>query len=335
MPSPNPKISVIVPVYNTEKYLRRCIDSILAQTFTDFELLLINDGSRDSSGAICDEYAAKDSRVRVFHKENGGVSSARNVGLDNAKGEWVIFCDSDDYWICSFALEKLYRFVQQNTIDIVRGEYIEVNFRGEQLSQKENNIRNEYADQILSVDVFFDKILCGEFFLCLCLIKRRLLAKIRFDTSMIFLEDMKVFLQLLLQNPRCAYLTIDFYAYRKLKNSASSQHNQYKLRDAFSMCDYIWMLKERCKELELCVRLGYYSVMMYYWTLQTLASMPYYNKRHVIIKDLQLNAIHKRVLTRLNKVRGVNWKYYFFILPPVRFGVRLLHLKDNVRALMS
>lgn len=93
----SPRISVIVPVYNAEKYLHRCIDSILAQTFTDFELLLIDDGSKDRSGAICDEYAKKDSRVRVFHKKNGGVSSARNVGLDNAEGEWVAFIDSDDY----------------------------------------------------------------------------------------------------------------------------------------------------------------------------------------------------------------------------------------------
>ena len=93
----SPTISVIIPVYNTEMYLRRCIDSVLAQTYQDFELLLIDDGSKDSSGAICDEYAAKDARVRVFHKENGGVSSARNLGLDNARGEWVTFVDSDDY----------------------------------------------------------------------------------------------------------------------------------------------------------------------------------------------------------------------------------------------
>lgn len=92
-----PTISVIIPVYNTEKYLRRCIDSVLAQTYQDFELLLIDDGSEDSSGAICDEYAARDSRVKVFHKENGGVSSARNLGLDNARGEWITFVDSDDY----------------------------------------------------------------------------------------------------------------------------------------------------------------------------------------------------------------------------------------------
>lgn len=82
----NPKISVIVPVYNAESTIRRCVDSILAQTFTDFECLLIDDGSKDLSRAICDEYAEKDSRVRVFHKENGGVSSARNVGLDNMIG---------------------------------------------------------------------------------------------------------------------------------------------------------------------------------------------------------------------------------------------------------
>lgn len=104
------KISVIVPVYNTEKYLHRCVDSILAQTFTDFELLLIDDGSTDSSGAICDEYAQKDSRVRVFHKENGGVSSARNLGIKNARGEWITFCDSDDYvyscWLSNYEVDN-------------------------------------------------------------------------------------------------------------------------------------------------------------------------------------------------------------------------------------
>lgn len=91
------KISVIVPIYNAEKYLRECIDSVLNQTFEDFELLLINDGSTDNSGAICSTYAQKDNRIRVFDKENGGVSSARNIGLDNAIGEWISFIDADDH----------------------------------------------------------------------------------------------------------------------------------------------------------------------------------------------------------------------------------------------
>lgn len=92
----NPTISIIVPVYNVEQYLHRCLDSILAQTFTDFEVLVVDDGSPDRCGEICDEYAKKDSRIRVFHKENGGVSSARNLALNNAKGRWIGFVDPDD-----------------------------------------------------------------------------------------------------------------------------------------------------------------------------------------------------------------------------------------------
>lgn len=112
----NPKISIIVPVYNAEKYLHRCIESILAQTFKDFELLLIDDGSKDNSGYICDDYAQKDERVRVWHKENGGVSSARNVGLDNARGEWVTFADSDD-WLESNAFAYYDELTNKHTFD--------------------------------------------------------------------------------------------------------------------------------------------------------------------------------------------------------------------------
>lgn len=108
MDSNNLKISVIVPVYNVEQYLSRCIDSILAQTFTNFELLLIDDGSTDGSGKICDEYSVKDSRIRVFHKENGGVSSARNLGLRKFTGDYVVFADSDDMvtsqWLETYSL---------------------------------------------------------------------------------------------------------------------------------------------------------------------------------------------------------------------------------------
>ena len=108
-----PLVSIIVPVYKAEQWLHRCVDSILAQTMTDFELLLIDDGSPDKSGEICDEYAAKDNRVRVFHKENGGVSSARNLGLDNAVGDFVMFVDSDD-WIVSDCLELCIKEIFEN-----------------------------------------------------------------------------------------------------------------------------------------------------------------------------------------------------------------------------
>ena len=124
-----PKISIIVPIYNTEKYLHRCIDSILAQSFSRFELLLINDGSQDNSGKICDDYAAKDSRVRVFHKENGGVSSARNLGLDNARGEWITFVDSDDFVYENY-LENFDVFTNKDYDLINQGLKIDKNFNG-------------------------------------------------------------------------------------------------------------------------------------------------------------------------------------------------------------
>lgn len=112
-----PTVSIIVPVYNTQRYLRRCIESITAQTLSDFELLLINDGSTDGCGKICDEYAGKDTRIRVFHKENGGVSSARNMGLNHAKGEWITFIDSDDC-VSPHYLRNLYQGISEK-IDLV------------------------------------------------------------------------------------------------------------------------------------------------------------------------------------------------------------------------
>lgn len=110
-------ISIIVPVYNTEKYLSTCIDSIISQSFKNWELLLIDDGSSDHSPAICDQYAAADTRIRVFHKTNGGVSSARNLGINHSSGDWITFIDADD-WIESDFLIKLYSIATANGSDI-------------------------------------------------------------------------------------------------------------------------------------------------------------------------------------------------------------------------
>lgn len=113
----NVKVSVIVPIYKIERYLHQCVDSIIAQTFTDFELLFIDDGSPDGCPAICDEYAQKDARIRVFHKPNGGLTSARNHGLDNAKGDWIMHIDGDD-WIEPTYIEELYNAAIKNDADI-------------------------------------------------------------------------------------------------------------------------------------------------------------------------------------------------------------------------
>jgi len=145
-------ISIIVPIYNTECYLRECIDSILAQTYTDFELLLIDDGSTDKSGDICDEYALKDSRICVFHKENGGVSSARNIGIENARGEWICFVDADDV-IENNYLEVLHKVAIENKSDSSMGGYryigglndVEIAPAEDGVESVENNIKGFYA----------------------------------------------------------------------------------------------------------------------------------------------------------------------------------------------
>lgn len=113
----NDLISVIVPVYNVEKYLARCVDSIIAQTYSNLEIILVDDGATDRSGLICDEYAQKDSRIRVIHKENGGLSDARNAGLDVANGELIGFIDSDDY-IAPDMYEVLYQNLKSRNADI-------------------------------------------------------------------------------------------------------------------------------------------------------------------------------------------------------------------------
>lgn len=116
--------SIIVPVYNVAPYLRECLDSVLAQTFADWECLCVNDGSTDESGDILDEYAQKDVRFRVFHKKNGGVSSARNLGLDNAKGEWILFLDGDDCFALA-VLERIYEGIYSagHKVDLLTFEY--------------------------------------------------------------------------------------------------------------------------------------------------------------------------------------------------------------------
>lgn len=112
------KISVVIPVYNVEAYLRECVDSVLAQTLQDYEIILVDDGATDSSGAICDEYARQDARIRVIHQPNGGLSAARNTGLDAATGKYIYFLDSDDY-IRQDSLKLLFDLAEQEQADVV------------------------------------------------------------------------------------------------------------------------------------------------------------------------------------------------------------------------
>ena len=118
-------ISVIIPVYNVEKYIRFCLDSVINQTYKNLEIIIVDDGTKDSSGEIAEEYARKDSRIKVVHKENGGLSDARNVGLDIATGKYIAFLDSDDVISLDF-YEYLYRLIKENDYDIAECEFLRI-----------------------------------------------------------------------------------------------------------------------------------------------------------------------------------------------------------------
>ena len=174
-------LSVIVPVYNAETTLRQCVDSILVQEYKDFELLLIDDGSQDGSPAICDEYAKQDVRVTVYHKENGGVSSARNVGLDKAKGEWITFIDADDYITNGYFEE-----VTQHQEDVLFKGYYD---------DKDDSLINRISYQQLNRSLSLKDFLAS--YLSNCIIrcpwgkffKRSLIGKLRFLSDMSIGED--------------------------------------------------------------------------------------------------------------------------------------------------
>jgi len=212
----NPKVSVIVPVYKAEKYLNRCIDSIFAQIFKDWELLLIDDGSPDRSGEICDEYAKKDVRIRVFHQENRGVSSARQKGIDEAVGEYTIHADPDD-WVEPNMLEELYRKAKEEDADMVICDYISEYKSGAVICKQMPRMCS--AEEILRLMLF--QQLHGS-----CwnkLIRRTCYCEynIKFPSDIIRWEDLYVVCSLLMHPIKCAYLPKAFYHYDLFMNTDS------------------------------------------------------------------------------------------------------------------
>lgn len=215
------KISVIVPVYNAGRYLCECVESILSQSFRDFELILINDGSRDDSGLICDEYEKTDVRVCVFHQENSGVSVARNVGLDNANGEWITFVDADDY-LPNQALEILYNTAIQSQADYVYGNTLRRNESTERLCMRKIK-RNVWKNNF---DTLVHFGLWGHLFKASVIIRNN----VRFVEGQAYGEDM-LFKYYLLKNVSVMASVSDVvYVYRI--NSESVTQSTDKLRSA-------------------------------------------------------------------------------------------------------
>lgn len=212
------KISIIVPVYNTEKYIADCIESILKQTEEDFELLLIDDGSKDQSGEICDRYATKDKRINVIHKQNGGVSSARNLGLDKAKGEMIFFIDSDDTvgpdYLKNLEILSDEEFVQSG-VKVLENDYLKAEMSHEDIFEDFNRFWMESRQQWPSM----------------CCLSRKVIEAnhLRFDTNLKMGED-GLFNQIFISKCKKIRRTTFNQYYYNSDNFESASHKFYKDR---------------------------------------------------------------------------------------------------------
>lgn len=237
-------ISVIVPVYNAEKYLRRCIESILCQTYGDIELLLINDGSTDESGHICDEYGLKDSRVKVYHKQNEGVSHTRNFGLNLARGEWITFVDADD-WIEFDVYEKVLTRVQEEKADICCYDFkiIYPNHLGHLYTPKVCDKKTEYIKKWLRFELTSS---------CTMVVKRALFEKhhLRYPIQN-YCEDFSLTVKLLFYASKITKIEYCAYNYNRL-NIHSLVNN----------------INEKAAEQELAV---YQGILMFFEQQQVLS----------------------------------------------------------------
>lgn len=203
-------VSIIIPVYNVERYLARCVDSVLAQTYSNLEVILVDDGAKDASGSICDGYACKDSRVRVIHKENGGLSSARNAGIDIAKGDYLQFVDSDD-WIEPNAVESLLTAAQTHQAELVVAGRWDVSEKTGEKKKGLCPVRQEVISGEDMVSRIFRWDHCDSS-ACDKLYSRRLFREVRFPAGMVC-EDVPVMYRIVLDAGRVALLDQPIYNY--------------------------------------------------------------------------------------------------------------------------
>jgi glycosyltransferase involved in cell wall biosynthesis len=273
-------------VYNAEKYIYRCIDSILTQTFSDFEVLLVDDGSPDNCGRICDEYAKRDNRVRVLHKKNGGVSSARQYGLENAVGEYIIHADPDDWIECNM-LDSLYAKAKSEDADMVICDFI-MEFPKKTVAVKQN-IQNLKADEVLRL--LLQQKLHGA---CWNKLVRASLFKsysINFPTDIIRWEDLYVICNLLLHPIKVCYLQEAFYHYDQIINPESivRKPSLWGVESQIKFCNYFQSTlipKEKYAE-EL------YIIKSCTKELMCISGLYTYDKIKEIFEDINLEYIKR------------------------------------------
>jgi glycosyltransferase involved in cell wall biosynthesis len=321
----NPLISIIVPVYKVEDYLEKCIKSILAQSLTNFELILIDDGSPDKCGEICDSYADKDSRINVIHKKNEGLSSARNTGLDIAKGEYIGFIDSDD-WIESNMYETLLALLVDNNADIAQCEFIKscdeegiVDNSDRKNIETFNNIeslRNLYNEKSISTVVSWNK-----------LYRRSLFENVRFPKGKIH-EDEFTTHKLLYKSKKLVYTDKAFYYYRQNPNSImNSKFNKKRLDILDAMQERLEFAEKIQNEMFINKTLNKYMFRLVYFYYKCKKEIP--EEKEIInnIKKRSNSLYLKYYIKGKSRIRSKIKYGVFYLFPDLYVQINLLRNK--------
>lgn len=224
----SPLVSIIVPIYNVESYLRRCLDSIVNQTYTNLEIILVDDGSPDNCPQICDEYAAKDNRIVVIHRENGGLSDARNVGLDICKGEYISFVDSDD-WVNERYIEALFNLTIKVDADIAIGEHEKI--YNEQIYSSRIVEKKQILFPLEAIEVLFQRKYLSFILSWGKLYKKHLFDNVKFPKGRFHEDEFTSFILFYNAN-KIAYTSEILYYYYQRTDSIMSISHPYDLLKA-------------------------------------------------------------------------------------------------------
>lgn len=228
-----PLFSIIIAAYNSENYIAKTLDSIIAQTFNNYEIIIINDGSTDNTATICNSFVEKYNFIKLINKKNEGVAIARNIGLKIAKGNYIIFIDSDDIVFTS-SLNKIHKILISCDIDFLKYEYITINEYGNKLYKNYTILqRKPYRNKVMNVKDFISDVMLDEYFLCMHIFKKNIIDKfnIKFLEGCSINEDTLFIVQYLIHCKRCYYLPNIIYGYRKHDNAATAEISIKKYND--------------------------------------------------------------------------------------------------------
>lgn len=301
--STQPKISVIVPVYNTEKYLSKCLDSILNQTMKDIEVIVVNDGSKDDSQILIDEYKAKDQRIISIKKENGGLSDARNLGIDFASAEYIAFVDSDDY-IDTTMFERMFYLAEKHDSEIVFCDLVKVDENGNEFRDLPQS--PQLPEKIILENDFsiFGEMSC---FACNKLFKKSLFDNHRFRKGIHF-EDIELIPKLVLDSTIISKINEPFYKYFERQDSITKSHTEKGL-DMFlavnEVKDYFYSSKYNRFVTDLNrfqMFQGYYSYLAYLaYIKDKLLKRDMLNELDIFLKNNKLTKKELRRYIRFDK----------------------------------